>query len=46
VAFSMPSIITARGVEQVLDMRLDPDEERQLEVSAAALLATQASLGI
>lgn len=46
VAFSMPSILGARGVEQVLDMRLEPDEERQLEASAEALLATQARLGL
>jgi L-lactate dehydrogenase len=46
VAFSMPSVITARGVAQVLDMRLEPDEERQLAASAEALLATQARLGI
>jgi L-lactate dehydrogenase len=46
VAFSMPSIVTARGVEQVLDMRLEPDEERQLEASAAALTATQRRLGL
>ncbi len=46
VAFSMPSIITATGVAEVLDMRLETDEERQLEASAEALLATQARLGI
>ncbi|MGZ5418306.1 MAG: L-lactate dehydrogenase [Nocardioides sp.] len=46
VAFSMPSIVTARGVDQVLDLRLEPDEERQLEASAEALLATQATLGL
>jgi len=46
VAFSMPSVITARGVEQVLDLRLDADEEAQLEASVAALLATQAHLGL
>jgi L-lactate dehydrogenase len=46
VAFSVPSVITARGVAQVLDLRLEPDEERQLEASAEALLATQASLGL
>ena len=46
VAFSMPSILGARGVEQVLDMRLEPDEERQLEASAEALLTTQARLGL
>jgi L-lactate dehydrogenase len=46
VAFSMPSIITASGVAEVLDMRLETDEERQLEASAEALLATQARLGI
>ncbi len=46
VAFSMPSVITARGVAQVLDMRLEPDEERQLAASAEALLATQRRLGI
>jgi L-lactate dehydrogenase len=46
VAFSMPSILGAHGVSQVLDLRLDPDEERQLEDSAAALLATQRRLGL
>jgi L-lactate dehydrogenase len=46
VAFSMPSILTAQGVEQVLDMQLDHEEERQLQASAEALLATQARLGL
>lgn len=46
VAFSMPSILGADGVESVLDLRLDDDEERQLEASAEALIATQARLGI
>jgi L-lactate dehydrogenase len=46
VAFSMPSIVTAHGVDQVLDLRLEPEEERQLEASAEALLGTQATLGL
>jgi len=46
VAFSMPSIVNASGVEAVLDVTLPPDEERLLEESAAALLATQATLGL
>jgi L-lactate dehydrogenase len=46
VAFSMPSVIAARGVEKVIDLRLDPDEEHQLEASVEALLATQARLGL
>jgi L-lactate dehydrogenase len=46
VAFSMPSVVGADGVQQVLDMHLEPDEERQLEASAQALLATQARLGL
>jgi L-lactate dehydrogenase len=46
VAFSMPSVLAADGVEQVLDMQLEPDEERQLEMSAQALLETQAKLGL
>lgn len=46
VALSMPSIITANGVEHVLDMRLDLDEERQLAASAEALLVTQRRLGL
>jgi L-lactate dehydrogenase len=46
VAFSMPSVLAADGVEQVLDMQLEPDEERQLEMSAQALLETQATLGL
>jgi L-lactate dehydrogenase len=46
VAFSMPSVLGASGVEQVLEMRLEPEEERLLEASAEALLAAQRSLGI
>ncbi len=46
VAFSMPSVLGADGVQQVLDMHLEPDEERQLAASARALLATQAELGL
>lgn len=46
VAFSMPSLVNASGVEAVLDVSLSPEEERHLEMSAEALLATQATLGI
>jgi len=46
VAFSMPSVISSRGVEQVIDMQLEPDEERQLAASVEALLASQARLGL
>ncbi len=46
VAFSVPSILMAGGVGKVLEMRLDPDEERQLAASAEALTATQARLGL
>jgi L-lactate dehydrogenase len=46
VAFSVPSILMADGVGQVLELRLDPDEEQQLAASADALLATQARLGL
>jgi L-lactate dehydrogenase len=46
VAFSMPSVLAADGVEQVLDMQLEADEQRQLEMSAQALLKTQATLGL
>jgi L-lactate dehydrogenase len=46
VAFSMPSVLGAEGVEQVLELVLDPDEERQLEASAEALLEAQRRLGL
>ncbi len=46
VAFSMPSLVNASGVEAVLDVSLSPQEERLLEESAEALLATQATLGL
>ncbi len=46
VAFSMPSLVNASGVEDVLDVALSPQEERLLERSAETLLATQARLGL
>jgi L-lactate dehydrogenase len=46
VAFSVPSVLAADGVARVLDLELEPDEERQLAASAEALLATQARLGL
>lgn len=46
VAFSVPSVLRADGVGQVLDLQLEPDEQRQLEASAHTLLATQERLGL
>lgn len=46
VALSMPSVVDASGVSSVLDLTLSPEEEAQLHASAAALLRTQADLGL
>jgi len=46
VALSIPSLVNARGVERVLDLVLSEAEERHLEASAEALLATQRDLGL
>ena len=46
VAFSMPSLVNASGVEAVLDVTLSPEEELLLERSAEALLTTQGTLGL
>ena len=46
VALSVPSVVTARGVEHVLDLTMSAAEERSLHASAEALLATQRTLGL
>lgn len=46
VALSLPSIVNARGVARVLDVRMSAHEERQLKASADALRKVQQDLGI
>lgn len=45
VALSVPSIVGAGGVERVLDVAFDEEEERLLQSSAAVLRESLASLG-
>jgi L-lactate dehydrogenase len=45
VALSVPSIVGAGGIERVLDVAFDKDEERLLQSSAAVLRESLASLG-
>lgn len=46
VALSLPSIVNAKGVSRVLDVRMSAHEERQLHSSADALRKVQQDLGI
>lgn len=46
VALSVPSVVSGRGVEQVLDLTMSATEERQLTRSAQALLEAQRTLGL
>lgn len=45
VALSVPSVVDARGVAQVIDVPYSVDEMRMLEASAATLRASLTSLG-
>lgn len=46
VAFSMPSVVDAKGVREVLGVHLDAEEERLLAHSVDTLRAAQGSLGL
>ncbi|WP_269306978.1 L-lactate dehydrogenase [Aeromicrobium sp. HA] len=46
VALSLPSIVNAKGVSRVLDVRMSAHEERQLHSSADALRKVQQDLAI
>jgi len=46
VALSLPSIVNAKGVSRVLDVRMSAHEERQLHASADALRKVQQDLGL
>ena len=46
VAFSLPSIVNAAGISEVLEVAFSPEEENQLAASAAALRDAQAALGL
>lgn len=46
VAFSVPSVISAQGVQQVLDATMTDEEERYLRHSAETLHAIQRSIGL
>lgn len=46
LSLSIPSMIGRRGVEQVLEIRFDPDEERRLQESAAELTDVLKTIGI
>ncbi|WP_286928610.1 MULTISPECIES: L-lactate dehydrogenase [Aeromicrobium] len=46
VALSLPSIVNAKGVARVLDVRMSAHEERQLHASAEALRKVQEDLGL
>ena len=46
VALSIPSIVNARGVARVLEVRMSAHEERQMHASAEALHKVQHDLGL
>lgn len=46
LSLSIPSKIGREGVEQVLEIRFDPDEERRLQESAAELTDVLKTIGI